>query len=547
MGYDAISKREIPRSYVYFLETRVSYLMKLLVQNGISFKPVSDLDKEVLPAVDGLESTSEKHDIATPETHPDICVKDTREGQFSGLLSAKEERRDIPAKESVLHTATDGETGRTLRESISSLHAETSEMDSSILPDRDVAERLVNCYFEYANPQMPVLLRNEFKDLLDRIYSGEDRTARSLSFLYIVFAIGAGIIFDDRCPPTDRDSSASRSIKRRRVSSSQRQPKDYHSCAIKCLELSLNSGDRLGRHEELQAVILLAHFALLQPVAPGPARLTEVAVRTAVNLGCYHEDEIEAGPGDSLDQWSDEIEASQDRLRDLRRRLWWSAYSLDRLVAPYITRPFSISDQVITTEFPSIFGTDITRAEPYSRNITHHYFKLRLLQSEIHEVLQCQRSQQRRSSNKSNAFANVSSFLVNFDSFSSWRKDMNRRLDEWKNSISDQKTGICFPVVLLELDYWQAINLLYRQSIDVPVELDGLTPSNDPARYPTEEGGPQNSVYLKVAEASGKVLQLYRVMHHVRLVNYTYLATHSIFLAGKTTPTFKVHCSQPLR
>ena len=119
---------------------------------------------------------------------------------------------------------------------------------------------------------------------------------------------------------------------------------------------------------------------------------------------------------------------------------------------------------------------------------------------------------------------------------------MNRRLDEWKSYIPDQKTGGSFPVVLLELDYWQTINHLYRQSIEVPPELIDMTPATDPARYSSGETELDNSIYLKVVEASGKVLQLYRLMHHVQLVEYTYLATHSIFFAGKEASLIRVRC-----
>lgn len=39
VGFDPVSKRTIPRSYVYYLETRVSKLEELLQTNGIPFDP----------------------------------------------------------------------------------------------------------------------------------------------------------------------------------------------------------------------------------------------------------------------------------------------------------------------------------------------------------------------------------------------------------------------------------------------------------------------------------------------------------------------------
>ncbi|KAJ6137236.1 transcriptional regulator family: Fungal Specific TF [Penicillium samsonianum] len=46
VGYDPITKREIPRSYVYFLESRVAHLEKQLADNNIEFKKVVAFDEE---------------------------------------------------------------------------------------------------------------------------------------------------------------------------------------------------------------------------------------------------------------------------------------------------------------------------------------------------------------------------------------------------------------------------------------------------------------------------------------------------------------------
>ena len=46
VGYDPITKREIPRSYVYHLETRLSYFESLLVAHNIPFKPAEAYDAD---------------------------------------------------------------------------------------------------------------------------------------------------------------------------------------------------------------------------------------------------------------------------------------------------------------------------------------------------------------------------------------------------------------------------------------------------------------------------------------------------------------------
>ena len=106
------------------------------------------------------------------------------------------------------------------------------------------------------------------------------------------------------------------SARRRNASSSQCRPRDYYVNALKCLELSLNScDDGFSKLDELQAVILLAHFALFQPVAP-TAYLTEVAMRTAMNTRLYCEDEADASFVEGYPSHTQITQ--QDRLRDLR-------------------------------------------------------------------------------------------------------------------------------------------------------------------------------------------------------------------------------------
>ncbi|KAJ5780993.1 hypothetical protein N7457_006153 [Penicillium paradoxum] len=46
VGYDPLTKQEVPRSYVAFLESRVNYLNQVLLDHEISFKPALPYDEE---------------------------------------------------------------------------------------------------------------------------------------------------------------------------------------------------------------------------------------------------------------------------------------------------------------------------------------------------------------------------------------------------------------------------------------------------------------------------------------------------------------------
>jgi hypothetical protein len=431
-------------------------------------------------------------------------------------------------------------------------------------------------------------------EMFERVYiSGErNRTSRESYMLNIVFAIGAGIIMgssDSRDSPTsDHPSSPTKtrqsppSNKKRRLAGQQHQPEEYHASAIVHLEKFLGStpaADRPdgfgGGLEELQAVLLLAGFALLRPVAPGLWYIVGVAVRLGVDLGLHYEDGVGIDGSGSEIQLAGIPERKEDDnvtgmgntkidakergrrqwVRDLRRRLWWCVYSFDRLVSTCVGRPFGITDQVVTTEFPSMLDDKFITKEgfldpldyqerPSYKVVAHHYFRLRLLQSEILQVLQHRQAQQARASgaNQGNEFMHTklpSPFLANFDSFRAWRVDIDRRLLEWKDSSPSQlDAGVQFSPLFLELNYWQAIIMLYRQSLVVPSGLAselGDTDGNvgSPSIVSIDEREDEQLVFLKVAEAGQKVLKLYRQLHRVRLVNYTFLATHHLFMAGK--------------
>ena len=132
-----------------------------------------------------------------------------------------------------------------------------------------------------------------------------------------------------------------------------------------------------------------------------------------------------------------------------------------------------------------------------------------------------------------------SSFLQNFVSFHAWRKDIDRRLWEWKESAPLQEdTTVQFSVQFLELNYWQAVIMLYRQSLSVPPTFAGEVSPSDDVASPMSVGTDdidvedEDDIYLKVAEAGQRVLKLYRQLHRLHLVNYTYLATVHLFMAG---------------
>jgi hypothetical protein len=498
------------------------------------------------------------------------AVKSSVSGTNSDRSGVRPSRPPIPNKAGAVG-------GTSMRDSFFGLHTKPT-IKQAPFPTKEVGRRLVDFYFEHANPQIPILHRGEFMKMFELAYADGDarvRTPRELYMLNIVFAIGSGIFLGDS---GDREAKEERREKKEKTGlGKQCQPEEYHASAIVHLESCLSSPssvDRLdgfgGGLEELQAVLLLAGFALLRPVAPGLWYIIGVAVRLAVDLGLHYEDgkDIDVGLEDAMNEDSKAEETDAARMqrerttrergrrewvRDFRRRLWWCTYSFDRLVSTCVGRPFGITDQVVTTEFPSLLDDKYITpsgfldppggpSEPSYKHAAYHYFRLRLLQSEILQVLQFQQATQARAGglNQQNPYMHTklpSPFLTKFDSFRSWRIDIDKRLYEWKSSApTKRETGVAFSVEFLELNYWQCIIMLYRQSLSVPSMFEGEYNTSDEVNSPSvhnvELREDEERVFLKVAEAGQRVLRLYRQLHRVHLVNYTFLATHHLFMAG---------------
>lgn len=614
VGFDPVSKRTIPRSYVYYLETRVKKLEALLEDNSIPFEPpeedfsISDGIKPGINVPFPVEDEAPKphhspEEDVKPTIDPSLAAHTRTESaqklaSGADTVSAQSDAGNRPGppsqgisfarvvfaavRSTVSHSPSDRGGGGGGAKFAKQLGSDTASGTSSArdsffglhtrpivkpapFPDKDVGRRLVDLYFEYANPQIPILHRGEFMALFERVYSidAKKRTPRELYLLNIVFAIGSGIIMDssnaERAEQENGDSGQPKK-KRAKLADHQSQPEEYHAGAVGHLESFLGSSPTAegggGGLEELQAVCLLAGLALLRPVAPGLWYIIGVAVRLAVDLGLHSEDvdhEAESSNDDSTKgpksigrrQWT----------KDLRRRLWWCVYSFDRLVSTCVGRPFGITDQVVTTEFPSLLDdkyittsgfTELSGQEerPTYKLVAHHYFRLRLLQSEILQVLQHRQAEQARShgANRGNSFIHkdlISPFMGKYGSFQEWRMDVDKRLWEWKESApSQQDIGVAFTPLLLELNYWQAVIMLYRQSLAVPEQLADLTGAsrgggdvNSPGTI-NERREDEEMVLMKVAQAGQTVLKLYRQLHRLKLVNYTYLATHHLFMSG---------------
>jgi hypothetical protein len=297
-------------SYVFYLESRVEQLETLLQGHGIAFPSAEKLDNYIRPPGlatysndAGVSSQAAAMDGGAPAIHGD-----NGEGQhaqvaeqravpksatrnlanldklgsvagvsfarvvFAAVQSSVSDPKSSPADKTAArpHKAGPGgapsagdvsasaSQGTSMRDSFFGLHTKPT-IRPAVFPDRALALKLVELYFEHANPQIPVLHKDAFMQMFELAYApegaGRVRGPKELYMLNMVFAIGSGIIMGDHAK-----ADAQTAMK-------QSQPEEYHASAIVHLEACLGSSG--GGLAELQAVLLLANFALLRPVPPG--------------------------------------------------------------------------------------------------------------------------------------------------------------------------------------------------------------------------------------------------------------------------------------
>lgn len=153
--------------------------------------------------------------------------------------------------------------------------------------------------------------------------------------------------------------------------------------AVQFSEELYASDDRM---EALAGTVLTAIYSLMRPNVPGVWYTMGSALRLTVDLGLHAE----------------KINKNYDPFtRELRRRLFWCVYSLDRQICAYFGRPFGIPEESISARYPSLlddalittFNDDI---EDYSKVQTSMatskvialaFFKVRRIQANVLQVL----------------------------------------------------------------------------------------------------------------------------------------------------------------
>ncbi len=353
------------------------------------------------------------------------------------------------------------------------------------LPPRHAADHLVETYFQYITPHLPILERSHAEKAVNGAYravntaaagTGGNHNDKDIFTTYMVFAIAL-------CGVPGPSGNG--------------RPSQSEGCfrsAIASVESAIVYAK--SDIETLRSILLLAQFVALCPSQGSLWHLTGIALRMCIDIGLHWE--------------TDEQRLALDPavLRD-RRRLWYTTYQFDRFLSITLGRPFGIIDESIRVELPNPWVSLAARQpvedmpaaakfDIHSQRALNHVFRISHLESEITHVQHSQSWSVRIAYPRAN--------------YASWMQDIGPRLQEWYTTIPDMSNAHPLSIFACRA-YWDivynnALLLLHRPNSMVPhVSAESLSISFDASCKMIDS--------IKLLQRDGRVDVLWRSVHQL--------------------------------
>ncbi|KAA8909712.1 hypothetical protein TRICI_004361 [Trichomonascus ciferrii] len=336
--------------------------------------------------------------------------------------------------------------------------------------DYELVDRLARRYFTWMNSAHPVMHECRFFFLL-RQYCAHPNNAALLDKFQVNMVIAISLA----------------SISRPHLSTSEigRAAHDFFRVATDVSNQIIYGHGLQG----LQNILLILQYTLLVPKAGNLWQLSGMAMRFATEMGLY----TEPNPTETTDPIT----------LDLRRRMFWTCYCIDRLLSTTMGRPTCIAESHISVNSPSVIGDRYITVNgildgPSCQLKIAQIEQIRIcrLQGEIHSRL----------------YGSTSPENTPQDDLSSWSWHMYDQLRIWRNEF-----GLATPLITrewAELQFHIAVVLLFRPSPNRP--------------NPSEEA-------LHAAfHSSGEVMKLVKIMVRDFSAVFSWLTVQNLFMCGLT-------------
>ncbi|KAG5919363.1 hypothetical protein E4U42_006542 [Claviceps africana] len=234
-----------------------------------------------------------------------------------------------------------------------------TKSSQAVAPSRQTANSIVQYFMANIYPLFPCFSETALLTALDDVYRQDDRAIKDSDYwmLYLVLAIGS--------------SAQSRSV----------YDAQYNN-GVEFVCKAMAFADRAlapGHVYQIQSLLLLTMYSMLDPAHFDTWHLIGLTARAVVDLG-LHQDP----PMSSV----------TDRLAlDLRRKIFYCTYALDRAISMSHARPFSFTDDSTNVAFPhglkhaEKHAASTAISGPQSADSALLLFQLRRAQSYWYQVL----------------------------------------------------------------------------------------------------------------------------------------------------------------
>lgn len=332
-----VASASVPRDQLENLQKRVQWLEQIVKRKtGIA---VSELPTGSI--LDGQEETDSWHQVPLLIAHGDATVSMTDSVSSTSTMTPALEMK-APGIGSELPNV-----GEIFRDQLEHRQLSVSRMESSSvshalrLSSLEEAERVANQYFDHLGYQYPFLHRSNFMTRLKHIYAGNRPSAEVHYSYHITMAIALQMGSADEAQSTE------------------------------FYRLSQRSLSHVLLNEDLSAIcalLSLALYTLFAAAGPSVWHILGTAIRLATSLGLH-----KSPPSSSLVE------------EEMAKRVFWSLYNLDRLIAATLGRPLGISDEDISVDLPRELNDDWVEAPgASSMTIPLQVIKLRRIFSQIY-------------------------------------------------------------------------------------------------------------------------------------------------------------------
>ncbi|KAF2705443.1 fungal-specific transcription factor domain-containing protein [Pleomassaria siparia CBS 279.74] len=363
---------------------------------------------------------------------------------------------------------------------------------STEFPPLAQAQRLFSVFFNRLHTRWPILDRKLYEHVFKLQYQPAALPIIEKSSLHLIYAISARFL---QLTKQTLDVG----------------PEAHFAAALEPMDSIMEQHNSAT----VQFLTLLAIYGQRSPYGAGVWSQVRYSITLCVELGMHRKPTTHSPARDPRDL-------------EIRRRIFWSCYCLDRLTSILLGRTFAISDRDINVELPSedpVFW-DLTSTQPLANdgkgwsNISPfiHIVKLRQLQSKTQRtVFRVDIDHTSRSpADQAHEDAKVTKIRAELDSWVKGIPDPPPAVEggpswmyqpETVNPYHDSRD-------FFTLQYHKTILSLYT----------GLLPSLAVG----------DARFVSCAQSSARICATYKHLHQQKILSFTIIGLHSCFVAGLT-------------